>query len=405
MTDDVAPAKPRSAFRFVPWVIGAAVIALPTVIAVWGWPSWPGQDTEHQAALAAIEHDEFADAEPLLRRVSERHPNDVVIVKALGLGYLVAGRFDEADPFLTRWIQLKPQDAEPLQRRIESCLQQQKTSQAILNVQAILQLQPNDKRGRQILAQLLFIDARFDEAERETDLCLKADPGNREMQYLLARIVQQKGQPAKAIELVDSMIRANPKSGPALALRASLLLDAGQVEPAIELLRGIAADPEPDLTFGGYPVTKQWANVVKQLSFIQDRPVQFHKDNQPPPNTQILAEQSLDRGVIFFQLGQTLARAGRDREAKQVLAEMQLPRAWALWSADKQRDVNAPLQREVVDAYVAAGKLDGAIAFLTDILRRLPNAAATRLILAECYDKQGQTERAAEQRRLGSPGQ
>jgi tetratricopeptide (TPR) repeat protein len=405
MTDDAAPAKPRSAFRFVPWVIGAAVIALPTFIAAWGWPSWPGQDTDHQAALVAIEHDEFADAEPLLRRVLERHPDDVAVAKALGLGYLVARRFDEADPFLTRWVQLKPQDAEPLQRRIESSMQQQKTSQAILDVQTILQLQPNDKRGRQILAQLLFIDARFDEAEREADLCLKADPDHREMQYLLACIVQQKGQSAKAVELVDCMIRANPKSGPALALRANLLLDAGQVEPAIELLRSIAADPKADLSFGGYPVTRQWANVVKQLSFVQDRPVQFHKDNQPPPNTQILAEQSLDRAIILFQLGQTLARAGRDREAKQVIAEMQLPRVLALWTGDKQRDVNAPLQREVVDAYVAAGKLDEAIAFLTDILRRLPNAAATHLILAECYDQKGQTERAAEQRRLGDRGQ
>ena len=405
MTDDAAPAKPRSALRFVPWVVGAAVIALPTVIAVWGWPSWPGQDTDHQAALAAIEHDEFADAEPLLRRVAERHPNDVAIAKALGLGYLVARRFDEADPFLTRWVQLKPKDAEPLQRRIESCLQQQKTSQAILDVQTILQLQPSDKLGRRILAQLLFIDARFDEAEREVDLCLKADPDNREMQYLLACIMQQKGQPAKAVELVDRMIRANPKSGPALALRASLFLDAGQVEPAIELLRSIVADPKADLSFGGYPVTRQWANVVKQLSFIQDRPVQFRKDNQPPPNTQILAEQSLDRAIILFQLGQSLARAGRDREAKQVIAEMQLPRVLALWTGDKQRDVNAPLQREMVDAYLAAGKLDEAIAFLNDILRRLPNAAATHVLLAECYDQQGQTERAAEQRRLGDRGQ
>jgi tetratricopeptide (TPR) repeat protein len=404
MTDNEAPAKTRSVFWLVPWGIAAAVIILPAVIGVWGLPSWPGQDTEHQAALSAAEHDEFVDSERLLRRVYERHPDDVVIVRTLGLGYLVAHRFDEADQFLSRWCELKPGETEPLQRRIELWMLQQKTSQAITDVQNVLQIQPNDDRARQILAQLLFIDARFDEAEREATKCLAAAPYNKEMQYLLACIYQQQGHVLKAIELVERMIRANPNSGPALALRANLFLDAGQTEPAIKLLTIAADNPALDLSFGGNPITRQWTNVVKQLSYVQDRPISFHRDNQPYPHTQMIAEQSLDRSIILFQLGQTLARAGRDKEAKRVLAEMQWPRALALWTSDKQRDVNAALQKEVVDAYIAADKLDAAVTFLNDILRRQPDARDTRLLLADCFDKQGQTERAAEQRRLSGRG-
>ena len=148
----------------------------------------------------------------------------------------------------------------------------------------------------------------------------------------------------------------------------------------------------------------QWINVVKYLSFVQDRPLRLYRDIESATGTQVLAEQSLERSVIPFLLGQALARAGRDKEAKRVLAEMQLRRALALWSDDKLRDVNAALQGEVVDGYVGAGKLEEAIAFLADILRRQPTASGTHLLLADCYDKQGQTERAAEQRRLSSQG-
>ena len=55
----------------------------------------------------------------------------------------------------------------------------------------------------------------------------------------------------------------------------------------------------------------------------------------------------------------------------------------------------------VVETMRAAGKTQDAIHFLSEILRRNPNAAATRQLLASCYEKQGRSGHAAEERHRG----
>jgi predicted Zn-dependent protease len=95
-----------------------------------------------------------------------------------------------------------------------------------------------------------------------------------------------------------------------------------------------------------------------------------------------------------------LSGAGRHNEARKVMAEMQWRRALGLWSEYEHRDDNPGLQERVVEAMLAAGKTDEAIRFLTKVLQRNPNAPpATRQLLAACYEKQGEPQRAAEHRR------
>lgn len=402
-TKPAPPANRRPLVRLAVWGIGIAIIALAAFSGMGGFPSW--QTNDRSTALSAAQQGSFADAEPLLLKVHEKKPDDVEIVRALSLGYLTTNRYDQAQEFLNHWCKLQPKEAEPFQRRLDLWLKQEKTAQAVADVQTVLQLQPNDFRGRQILAQLLFIDGRTDEAEREALICFKAQPKNAEIIYLLATIYQRQGQAAKAVEMVERMLAANPRSSPALALRGDLYLASGQVETAIDLLAKAAAGSPSDMSLGGYPVEKQWLNVVQGVSYLQDRPIRFYSDGQPPPLTQVLADQSIDHTVIMFQLGQALGRAGREEEARRVWAEMRWRRALNLWATDKLRDVNPSLQGEVVHAYLEAGKTELAVNFLKDILRRQSGISGTHLLLAECYDKQGKADLASEERRLASKGQ
>ncbi len=381
MTAKAAPAKPRSASRLILWGIAAVLVVSLALGGAWGWLWWQDR-AEHRAAQAAADHAAFAEAEPLLRRVYERHPEDLVIVRALGLGYLAAHRFDDAELFLNRWCEMRPREMEPLLRRIDLWKLWQKSSKAVEDAQNALRIQPNELRGRLFLAQTLFLDARFDEAEHETLRCLHAQPDNGETWYLLATIYQRQGRTGEAADLVDRLLGTLPNSVPTLVLRADLHLEMGKVEPAIQLLTRAAASPALDRSFDIYQL-----------------------NGQAFPYPLAVAEQTLDRTFVLYRLSQALARAGRDQEANNALTEMQWRRAMILWSDDKQRDVNTPLQGRVVDAYCAAGKLDEAVAFLTDILSRQPDASGTHLLLASCFDKQGQAERAAEQRRLSGQGQ
>jgi len=374
MTARAVPAKAQPAGRLGRTLILAGCLAAVVIIGLIFWP--PGEDPERIAALRAAEQDHFADVEPRLLGLHKRHPDDAAVVRALALGCLAAHRFADAESYLNRWCELKPGDAEPLERRAELRLQQQNTARAAVDIQSVLEIQPDDVRGRQIFAQLLFLDAHFPEAEQESLRCLSERPGNKETTYLLACIFRRQGQIGKALELVERLLRQSPSSGPGLALRAELYLDADQIEPAIDLLTKAKDDAKLDLSFGLYPIDRQWINVARLLAAVQDRQLSLYQDSQRSTSSQIFAEQKMDPSIILYLLSQALARAGRDAEAKKVVGEMQLHRALAVWSVNKLRDVNAGLQREVVDAFVAAGKSDDAVRFLTDILTRQSDAAA-----------------------------
>jgi predicted Zn-dependent protease len=373
-------ASPRPAIRPVRLGILVAVLGLAALGGIWYW-LWRQDRTERAAALAAASQGSFREAEPSLRQVYARHPEDVELTRALGLGYLAARRFDDAELFLTRWCEMRPRETEPLMRRIELWKIWQKSSKAVADAQSVLEMHPNDFGGRLFLAQMLSFDARFAEAEQEAQRCLLAQPDNGEVWYLLATIYRRQGRIKDASDWADRLLLTLPNSVPTLVLRADLHLDAGQVEPAIKLLSRAADSPSLKHSFDTF-----------QLS------------GQAYPNPLAAAEQKLDRTFVLYQLSQALARAGRDREASDALHEMQWRRALMLWTEDSQRDANTALQSRVVDAYLAAAKPEEAIAFLTEILSRLPNASGTHQLLANCYEQQGQTKRAAEQRRLSSQG-
>lgn len=402
MTGRAVFAKPRPTVRLGRTLVLATCLTAVALIGLVFWPS--NEDPERAAALRSAEQDHFADVEPTLLRLYKRHPEDVALVRALAIGCLSAQRYTDAEGYLNRWCALKPSDAEPLERRAELWLRQQDTPRAAVDIQSVLEIQPDDVRGRQIFAQLLFLNAQLPEAEQECLRCLSARPGNKETLYLLACVYRRLGQTEKALELAERLLKQSPSSVPALALRAELYLDADQIQPAIDLLSKAKEDAKLDPSFGLYPIDRQWINVARLLAAVQDRQMSLHQEGQRSTSTQVFAEQKMDASILLYLLSQALARAGRDVEAKKVVGEMQLYRALAVWSTDKLRDVNAGLQREVVDAFVAAGKPDDAVRFLSDILKRQPDAAGTRVLLAECYDKLGKPELAREQRRLSRQG-
>jgi predicted Zn-dependent protease len=354
MTTPTATAARSPAPRLRRWGAAAAVLGVLALGGILGWRWFQDRD-ERREALQLAGEGRFDAVQPLLRSVFERHPEDVAVVRALALGHLDARQFDEAQTFLDRWCELRPEDSEPYRRRLDLWMKQQKVQQAVADAGSILRLEPNDFQTRQLLVQLLLLDGRFEQAEKEGLRCFKAQPNNVDLWYLLASIYHGQRRDAEAADLVDRLLRVKPDSTAGLRLRAELYLDAGQPDPAIRLLKEAAAAPGPE-----------------GLSAL-------------------------------YQLSLTLSRAGRDEEGKKVLVEMQWRQALDLWSTDEHRDDNSGLQARVVEAMLAAGKADEAVRFLTDILGRKPDASGAHRLLADCYEKMGQPERAAEHRRRARP--
>jgi hypothetical protein len=83
MPTKTAPANRSLLVRLAVWGTGIAIIGLAAYSGMGGFSS---RRTDYRrAALAAAQQDSFANSEPLLFRVYEKSPDDVDIVRALGL--------------------------------------------------------------------------------------------------------------------------------------------------------------------------------------------------------------------------------------------------------------------------------------------------------------------------------
>jgi predicted Zn-dependent protease len=335
------------------WWIAAALIVLAVPASIFAVHAYQVR-AERREAFRQLERDGFSGAEPFLLSFYERHPQDVEIVRTLALGYIDARSLAGTERFLNRWCELETHNPEPYRQRFQFLNMQQKVPGCIQDLEHILELTPGDVETRRTLAQLLALDGRYEQAELEGLRCYRAQPKDVDLWFLLATIYRGLHQSGKAADLLDQVLLKQPGHANALKLRAQLHLDAGKPEPAIALLKQLVDNPStrPDSTEG------------------------------------------------MYELSMALTRAGRPDEANRTLAEMDYRLAQRLWSEYEHRDDNVGLQERLVEAMLALGKLNEAVQFLNNILKRNPAApGGTHRLLAKCYEKQGQPLRAAEERR------
>jgi predicted Zn-dependent protease len=359
---DTVNTSRRPRLRPAVWVTAAALVAV-LALAAWIGRPWYQDWAELREAQRLAAKGDFASALPLLLRLHTRRPQNVAVVRALALGYYEARQLTETEKFLDRWCELRPRETEPYRRRLQFRMMQQQVARAIADAEHILELEPNGQESRGTLVQLLLTDGRFEQAETEGLRCFRENPKNVDMWFQLANVYHGLGQRpggsiarAKAADLTEQVLRVAPDHLAALKLRARLHLEAGQADGAIRLLK-----------------------------------------------ERVIGMPSKDGTEGLFELSEALLRAGRDDEAKTVQHELQWRQALGLWSKYEHRDDNPGLQARVVEAMLTAGKTDDAVHFLADILERNPQAPpGTHELLARCYVKQGQPERAAEQRRLAA---
>ncbi len=99
------------------WIILFALLAAAGVGVFQLW-RLDRDRARRQAALRVAEHSRFNEAEPLLLRVYQDHPDDAEVAKRLALGYMGANRLAEAEPYFARWCAARPGDLEPYKQRI-----------------------------------------------------------------------------------------------------------------------------------------------------------------------------------------------------------------------------------------------------------------------------------------------
>ncbi|HET6574967.1 MAG TPA: tetratricopeptide repeat protein [Fimbriiglobus sp.] len=260
------------------------VLALGAV----AWRGWERSEAERagQEAVRLAEQGRFLDAEPKLRLALEYDPDNAELLKPLAVGLLRSDDPAEAEPVLTHWCQVRPEQVEPYRLRMDlrhrsaqrakPVAEQQRLKElALEDGRRALELEPDDDATARKVVWLCLAGSRFEEADRLCRRFRQRQPDDPELLFLQARVCHALNANAEAQGLLNKLLARQPKFTPGLLLLAILHYEADEAEQAIPLLRRVIAEG------GG-----------------------AHKEAR-------------------YHLGLALARAGHTEEARRVLAEVQ----------------------------------------------------------------------------------
>jgi Tfp pilus assembly protein PilF len=323
---------------------------------------WLHAGGERDEALRLAKAGRFADAEPLLLQALARDRDDVEVISALAQGKLGGPDPAAAEKYLTRWCELRPQEAEPFRLRMDlrhriargkwsTADRMRVMEEAIADGHRVLELAPDNDPVRREVASMLLQVGRFAEAEQHLRGCLARVPADPTLRYQFAKACHAQGKRAEAEATLDPVADDRSASAEALLLRAILYREADQPDRAVPLLR------------------------------------------------RALDLDKLPRKDCLYHLGLALATTGQHDEARRAMAELDLLNLQDAIAKNQFPD-NAAMRVQVAEAMLGAGKAEEARAKLEAVLAETSDFKPAHRVLALYYEQKGQPELAAEHRRL-----
>lgn len=359
-----APAEPRAGqlrLRVLTFVI---LVAGGCGAAVWWLNSRTDTTDARDDALRSAGQGRFAEAEPALKRALAQRPDDAPVAEALARGHLEANNLAEAELYLTRWVDLRPTDPNPLRLRFDHYRKQKDREKAFADGLRLLTIEntgsPARKAAyvelRRTVMNLALSVGQYEHAEAQCRAVLAETPSDRGLRSMLANILRSRGDIAGAGVVLDKLLADHPDFASAKLARGINYLEAGAPEKAVPLLSEV---------------------------FNSDRTVQR---------------------TAGHQLVIALERTGQAEEAKRVAAEVRkLQDVDTFGEAMKSQPDNLDIRVRLAERLLADGHTQDGLANLNAVLSIEPKNRAAHLTLASHYERQGQPAKAAEHRTLAGP--
>jgi Flp pilus assembly protein TadD len=228
----------------------SAMVVVPAVVAVWWWYYGPTYQQSHLLADAekAVQAEDFAKAEELLRQILKDNPNQPrpQLLYAKTLRRL--GRRKEADLPLLRAIELGVPE---LETRREYALLEARDDFTLAerSLLIILDSNPDDLEVVQTLAVCYARQGRWPEAQKWYTRWLEIEPGRQEALFDRGRVRLQAGAYGPAITDFREVLKASPNHFQARLLLAHCLLSEAKISEAeaeLQTCRKLRpASPEP----------------------------------------------------------------------------------------------------------------------------------------------------------------
>ena len=308
-------------------------------------PSFP---PELQQAEAAIQKKDYAAAEPLLKKVTERNPSNYQAWFDLGFVYNAQGQVEESIAAYRKSVAAKPEvfesnlnlglmlakanqpDAEKFLRaatalkptdRIEEgherawlslghVMEASKPVEALAAFRRAAELQPRDPEPHLSAASLLEKQNQFAEAEHEYRQVLTIDPKSADALVGISNIYMRGARFLEAADTLRQLVAVRPAYAPGhFQLGRVLAADQKYDDAAAELQAGLKLAPNDK------PAQKDLADVY----------VMTGKYDQALPAYQALLAASPDDAVLHQSLGQLYMKKRNFPEAeKEFLTALKL---------------------------------------------------------------------------------
>jgi tetratricopeptide (TPR) repeat protein len=321
------------------------------------------QENEAVALEWALLHAAMGDLrsveESLLARLERRPAEAPLIWEALAEGYRRTCRMPEALACLDNWGYFEPDNAHIHFMRGELFIQAGALSRTRDEFQMVVDMDPDNDSARRRLASSLVQLGRYDAASDHLRTLLRKTPDDAELGTLLARAEHDLGRQADAVARLDAVLNQHPEYGPALRERGRAAATAGDHADAERWLR----------------------RAIAAMPYDYDAHVALQR-----------ALQAQGRGD---EAKEQLAVAAQLKDRRERISAIQTREL-----ATKQGDPK--LQCELGQLLLETGQRPSAEGWLLSALRLDPTLADAHRALAELYQQQGDTARAAMHRRAAS---
>jgi predicted Zn-dependent protease len=205
----------------------------------------PSDESVFEWTLLRAASGDLDELEPhLLGRIQKDPTSAPLIWEALAQGCLNNYRLRAATNYLDDWLEQQPENVQALFLRGSIRQQARAASGAAEDFQRVVELDPERDDARRLLARNLLKIGRYDEAYSHLNYLHKRRPSDAELTVNMARCEIERGRRAQARASLDAVLADHPGNRAALVEHGRLALREGQPAEAEEWLRkAVAAGP------------------------------------------------------------------------------------------------------------------------------------------------------------------
>jgi tetratricopeptide (TPR) repeat protein len=192
--------------------------------------------------LKALDANQPAAAEPLLRKAVDANPADLQARFNLALVLGIEGKDAEAVEAYRRTLELKPALYDADVNLGILLLRDKQPADAAIVLKEASEQKPNEFRPRAFYAQALFGSGDFEQAEQQFRAAVGIDPKSAVANLGLARSLLKQAKLAEAADYYRAAASLDPANGNAILELGAAYDNAGQIPEAVAIFREFPAN-------------------------------------------------------------------------------------------------------------------------------------------------------------------